>query len=208
MLAPHHLRRYGAAPIRAASRLRGALGVMKTDRSDDELMWAYVQGDAVAFGEIMTRFRPKLRNFMRRGLPNPTDVDDLVQQTFLHLHRARNDYQPSRPMRPWMFTIAYNLKREHLRRHKRRPTTALLREPTSRESTPSESAEAQQAQRRIHQVLRLLPESQREVIELHWFAGLSFAEVAQVVGAELSAVKVRAHRGYKAMRLAMEGQLL
>ena len=54
--------------------------------------------------------------------------------------------------------------------------------------------------RQVHEALAQLPEGQRTVIQLHWFHGLAFAEVAEVVGASVSAVKVRAHRGYKVLK--------
>ncbi len=63
---------------------------------------------------------------------------------------------------------------------------------------------ALETQDQVRQALARLPESQRAVIQLHWFDGLSMSEVADVVGASVSAVKVRAHRGYKVLRAALE----
>jgi RNA polymerase sigma-70 factor (ECF subfamily) len=63
------------------------------------------------------------------------------------------------------------------------------------------------ARRTLARVLETLPPDQRQVIELHWFDGLEFPEVAQVVGATLSAVKVRAHRGYVRLRQALGDDL-
>jgi RNA polymerase sigma-70 factor (ECF subfamily) len=92
------------------------------------------------------------------------------------------------------------LKRERLRRLKRRGETqldeAVHGEPVAEAGDPERAAEAARVRRALHQ----LPEGQREVLELHWFEGLSFAKIADVVGAKHSAVKVRAHRGYKQLR--------
>jgi RNA polymerase sigma-70 factor, ECF subfamily len=60
--------------------------------SDEELMAAYVTGDASAFSEIVRRYAPVLERFMRRGLYQSEDAEDLVQQTFLQVHRARKDF--------------------------------------------------------------------------------------------------------------------
>ena len=92
-------------------------------------------------------------------------------------------------------TIAFNLKREHFRRRARKPEAPLeldgSRDP-SVEPTPIAMSEDSY---RVQTALAKLSEDQRQVIVLHWFSELSFKEIAEVVGASVSAVKVRAHRG-------------
>lgn len=177
---------------------------MRAVSSDEELMAAYVAGDARAFHELFRRYAPILLRVMARGLAAPSEANDLVQQTFLQLHRARHDFLPGAKLRPWLFTIALNLKREHFRRLKRRPETPLLLDGSRDPAVEPRGAEASDARQAVRHALEQLPPEQREVIELHWFDGLSFAEVGQVVGASLSAVKVRAHRGYRRLREVME----
>jgi len=157
-------------------------------------MAAHVAGDATAFRELFDRYAGILEAVLRRSLAEPDDARDLVQLTFLHVHRARRDYATGAPFRPWLFTIAFNLKREHFRRHARRREEPLEAAPEPR------APEADPDAARVQAALVLLPETQREVIVLHWFAGLSFPEVAAVVAASTSAVKVRAHRGYERLR--------
>jgi RNA polymerase sigma factor (sigma-70 family) len=169
-------------------------------RSDSEVMVAYARGDTQAFAELVRRLGPALRRMMARGVSRAEDVDDLVQQVFLQMHRARRDFDGARPLRPWVFTIAYNLKRGYFRTHRRRPTVELEREPTDPSRGAAEELAAAQAGQRLRAALSELPAAQRDVIELHWFDELSFAEIAEVVGASVSAVKVRAHRGYEALR--------
>src|SRR5262245_27166568 len=94
-------------------------------RSDEELMAAYVAGDRSSFDELFRRYAPVLLSVLERQMSFSRDARDLVQQTFLHLHRARHDFDPKARLRPWFFTIALNLKREYFRRQKRRPETAL-----------------------------------------------------------------------------------
>jgi RNA polymerase sigma-70 factor (ECF subfamily) len=170
------------------------------ERSDEDLMRAYVSGDPQAFRELFRRYAPVLLRMFARGSLREPDAQDLLQQTFLHLHRARLDYQLDAPLRPWVFTIARNLRREHFRRKGRRPEAVLsaAHEPAdaSAHADPSRPLEAE----RIRAAVASLPPAQREVIELHWLHELPFSEVAQVLGAGLSVVKVRAHRGYKALR--------
>lgn len=166
-------------------------------------MAAYVAGEQAAFQELFGRYAPLLLGLFRRQGASQDDAQDLLQQTFLQLHRARLDYRPGARLRSWLFTIALNLRRELLRRTARRPTTALGLEPAAKASTPD--PEKKDEARRLQAALAALPAAQREVIELHWFQGLPFADVAEVVGASLSAVKVRAHRGYERLRELLSG---
>lgn len=173
-------------------------------RSDEELMAAYVAGDAAAFDELFARYSPVLLRVMRQQLFRPGDAEDLVQQTFLQLHRSRKDFKAGHRLRPWLFTIALNLKREYFRRIKRRPEAGL---PDDGRADPVEAPRGQhrvEASQTVRYALERLPEDQRDVIVLHWIAGLPLPDVAGVVGASLSAVKVRAHRGYAAMRRLLE----
>jgi RNA polymerase sigma-70 factor (ECF subfamily) len=172
-------------------------------RSDEQLMAAYVAGEAAAFRAIFERYAPLLLRAMLRELYVREEANDLVQQTFLQLHRARSDFDPGQKLKPWVFTIAMNLKREYFRRKKRRPERSLDAESVLEPAVAALGAARVEARRTLERVLGELPADQREVIELHWFDGLDFPEVAQVVGASVSAVKVRAHRGYVRLREAL-----
>lgn len=169
--------------------------------SDEELMARYQAGDTEAFQELYRRYAPRLNGLMRRSLFRKEEAADLVQQTFLHLHRARNDFRTGAKLRPWLFTIALNLKRKHFRTVKRRPTSELGEvDPIGNEAAPGTPLERLEDQAAVRAALAELPAGTREVMELHWFEGMPFSEVAKTVGASLSAVKVRAHRGYKRLR--------
>ena len=165
-------------------------------------MAMYVAGDSAAFRVIFERYAPLLMRSMLRELYVREEASDLVQQTFLQLHRARADFDPGQKLKPWIFTIAMNLKREYFRRKKRRPERPLDAE-TIEPAVGAIGAAQVEARRTLARMLADLPADQREVIELHWFDGLEFPEVAAVVGASVSAVKVRAHRGYVRLRAAL-----
>jgi RNA polymerase sigma-70 factor (ECF subfamily) len=174
-------------------------------RTDEELMAAYVAGDAQAFREIFQRYAPVLTRMLARKLRAPELANDLVQQTFLQLHRARLDFDPERRFKPWIFTIALNLQREYFRASGRRPETSL--EPERAAEIPSEERNVArwEAGRDLALGLARIRPEQREVIELHWFDGLTFVEVGQCLGVSTNAVKVRAHRGYAALRQVLAG---
>ena len=163
-------------------------------------MVAYRNGDRAAFRELFDRFAPLLQRVLVRDLDRREEARDLVQQTFLQLHRARADYRADKPLRPWVMTIALNLKRQYFRTRSRRPNEvaelADVKEPAADHLDPAAAAEAA----RVRDALRSLPPAQRDAIVLHWFEGFTFTEIATIVGAKPSAVKVRAHRGYERLR--------
>jgi RNA polymerase sigma-70 factor (ECF subfamily) len=182
------------------------LAILRPVRTDEELMTAYIAGDKAAFRELFQRYAPLLQRAMARDLRSPEEANDLVQQTFLHLHRSRLDFEPGRKLKPWIFTIALNLKREYFRRSKRRHETSLEDDRVAEPYEGPRGQERSDAARETALALSTLPAEHREVIELHWFAGLSFPEVAEAVGSTIAAVKVRAHRGYVALRARLGDQ--
>lgn len=172
--------------------------------SDEELMRRYAdRGDRAAFEALFRRFAPRLLAYFRRTTRSDTTAQDLTQQTFLQLHRARRDYRRGAAVRPWLFTIASNVRRDHVRRTLRRPEQAL---EADRHPEPSVAPATTTARERVvRRAVEALPEGQREVLLLHWYEGLSFPEIARALGLGTSAVKVRAHRAYKALRLSLSG---
>jgi RNA polymerase sigma-70 factor (ECF subfamily) len=177
------------------------------EETDEQLMARYVSGEHEAFHELFRRHGPTLLGMMRRHVRSGDEANDLLQQTFLHLHRARNDFRAGSMLKPWLFTIGMNCIREHFRRRGRRKEGPL--EPVEEAKLVAEVVsledleEAKLRRDRVRNALAQLPDNQREVIEMHWFQGRPFEEVARIVGASLSAVKVRAHRGYTRLRAAL-----
>ncbi len=170
--------------------------------TDEDLMCAYVEGDEEAFRELFDRYADRLHRLMLRGgVPDDT-APDLVQKTFLNLHRARRDFDPDRSLRPWLYTIALNLRREYFRRRGRRKETTV-------EDFPVPTAGPERIRRLedaglVRHALRELTDTLRVVVELHWFEELTFREIAETLEISRSAAKVRAHRAYKQMRAAIE----
>lgn len=169
-------------------------------RTDEELMLAYCAGDKRAFRELFDRYSGMLLGMHMRGMRSQKDAGDLVQKTFLQLHRVKDSFEHGRALRPWLMTIGLNVKRQHLRTMKRRPEDVLELDGRSDPAEAPYDPEVRERREAVHQALQKLPDKQREVIELHWLSGLPMAEVAEVLGASKSAVKVRAHRGYEQLR--------
>jgi len=164
-------------------------------------MAAHVAGDRGAFAVLFERWAPRILRMLQRDLVRGEEAADLVQQTFLQLHRARADFRPGSRLRPWLYTIALNLGRQHLRRLGRRGDASLA-DPDAF-AAAGRDPEAPLQDDELRALLATLPPAQREVIVLHWFEGLGFREIGEIVGATPTAVKVRAHRGYERLRAVL-----
>jgi len=182
---------------------KSALAAMQRleTRSDEELMADYVAGDERAFNELFRRLAPPLLAILRRRFGRAADADDLLQQTFLQLHRARRDFRPGTRLRPWVMTIAMNVARDHLRRCRRRPEARLLDDSIA---APAPEPEPDpRVAIRVRTALGGLPASQREIIEQHFFEKRPYEQIASALGSSACALRVRAHRGYLTLRRAL-----
>lgn len=168
--------------------------------TDEVLMAAYVGGDEEAFKVLFTRYVPILLRLTRRHLKSEDLAQEIVQQTFFRLHGARNDFRPGSRLKPWVMTIAMNLVREHWRRKKRRKFTSIEDGAHAAPQAERSRMELEERSQLLHQALDKLPDSQREVVELHWFQERPYAEVAKIVGTTEGAVRVRAHRAYNTLK--------
>lgn len=166
-------------------------------------MEAYVAGDAGAFQRLFRLLAPPLHAFLARTAGDDS-VEDLLQTTFLKLHRARGSWRPGERLRPWVFTIAARARVDWLRRHGRRADEAelddeALPDPEGR-GDPAEALLGKQRADRVRAALDRLPEAQRAVIHLHRFEGLGLAEIGRVLGITEGAAKLRAFRAYAQLR--------
>ncbi len=168
-------------------------------------MVAWAAGELRAFDRLYAALAPRLSAFFRRSFSDDAIAQDLLQATFLRLHGARADYRAGAPVRPWIFTIAARLRLDELRRRRRLPPSAGEEELAAAESiddrpVAEERIDARTEAGRVRAALAMLPESQRVVIHLHRWEGLSFAEIAAALGTTEGAAKLRAFRGYEALR--------
>lgn len=166
-------------------------------------MEAYATGaDPAAFRQLFDRHGPRLYGWFLRSTHSDAVANDLVQQTFLNLHRARRDYRIGARFRPWLYAIGANTRREYFRKTQRRAETGF--DPAVHDSGVAPDASTAEA-RAVRRALQQLPDNQRDVLLLHWYEGFSFREIGEMLGASTSAVKVRAHRAYKALRATLGG---
>jgi RNA polymerase sigma-70 factor (ECF subfamily) len=180
-----------------------------TGSGADAAMARYATGDDAAFGDVYDAIAPRVLSYLERQTRDVARSEDLLQQTFLQIHRARGTFITGSAVLPWAFAIARRLLIDELRRDRRNVLSGAkeIIEESSFSSTadsPDGFVAAEQLAHRLDRELRRLPESQRAAFELMRLDGLSLAEAAQVLGATVSAVKLRAHRAYVALRAVID----
>jgi len=166
------------------------------------------RGDALAYAELLTMLVPIARQFARyRVGPRPC-VEDIAQEALVSVHRARHTYDPSRPFSPWFYAILSSRLIDVMRRERR---IGLREEGRDRLPEPAvASGVAWRAQtidlERVRQALAALPVRRREIVTALKLGGESVRDVGGRLGMEDSAVKVTAHRGYRALRRLLGGR--
>jgi len=155
-------------------------------------------GDAHAFETLFDRHAGSLHRFLCRRVDDAALAEDLTQETFLSIIRARGRYLLGRSFRGWLYAIASNAARHHLRAHRREG--ARLREVAASSRAAAGGEGASVDERAVRDALALLPDAQREVIVLHTYEGMTFAQIADVLGISGVTARVRGHRAYRRLR--------
>jgi len=189
----------------AADGARGRTGDVRPRADVDAAMERYCAGEEAAYAAVYDALAPRLYGYLLRQTRDNARAEDLVQQTMLHIHRARVRFIPGSEVMPWAFAIARRLLLDGLRRG-RREVLAVDGDPDagpSQSANADELVQARQLAMQIERVLAGLPASQREAFELLKYEGLSVADAAQVLGTTVAAVKLRAHSAYEALRAAL-----
>jgi RNA polymerase sigma-70 factor (ECF subfamily) len=167
------------------------------------LMTGYQQGDPAAVDLLVARLSPSLWRFFISTSRSPADAEDLLQECWIRLHKARHTYRSSEPLLPWVFAIARYTKLDGYRKRRRRESKELQVEilPDVGGADPP-APEAREG--RFHQLLEQLPESQREVILLLKVSDMSLEEVARATSSTVGSIKQKAHRAYAKLREIIE----
>jgi RNA polymerase sigma-70 factor, ECF subfamily len=163
----------------------------------DGWMERYQQADPDAPCALITALSPALLRFFRSQAASREQADDLLQDTWLRIHRVRHTYRPGEPVLPWIYAIARRVRVDGYRRSHRitlhEITTHVLPEPPA-QSEPRNTLPTFEA------LVACLPDAQREVITMLKVGGLSLEEVARATSSTVGAVKQKAHRAYDRLR--------
>ena len=176
--------------------------------TDEELVARSIGGDSDSFNELVLRWERPIYALAYRTIGREEDARDVCQETFLRAFRALPGFRGQAKFSSWLYRIALNLCRDWIRRERRAPTVQapddvdLIEMAAAAE--PSESIEELVARkdltRTIERAMARLPEEQRTAIVLKEYHGLTFQEIAELVGCPLSTVKTRLYQGLTVLR--------
>jgi RNA polymerase sigma-70 factor, ECF subfamily len=179
---------------------------MVEDRSSEALIQQAGSGDRVAFGQLVERYRERLRNLVvaRLGsaLRGDVEAQDIIQETFLKglENIARFDWRGEDSFLPWLGTIAENIIRKKARSRARRPVSELTLDLPASGTNPSRRLRREDRFERLQRALDTLPEDYREVVRLSRIEGLKIDEMAERMGRSTAAVKQLLFRALRRLR--------
>jgi len=183
-------------------------------RSDEELMLSYRGGDEAAFEMLYRRHEKPLLNFFYRVVMNAVDAENLCQETFFRIVRAKKKYEATAKFKTWLFQIALNLCRDRLRRMKHRSHISLNAQASSQNdgdielqeliSDPSSDLEkhmeTEELGALVQGAITCLPEEEHLVVVLKEYQGTKFSEIANIMNCPIGTVKSLNHRAHKKLR--------
>ena len=187
-------------------------------RSDVQLMLDVKAGDEQSFGLLLQRYRTPLVNFLYRMVRSREQAEDLAQEVFIRVYRAREEYVPSAKFTTWLFRIATNLALNSLRDHRHEKLQISMDAPVTADAEdgdekpfevadkhPTIEQELLEEDRRkmIRHAIEKLPEKQRAAVLLHKYQELDYSEIAKILGCSESALKSLLFRAYEALRVEL-----
>jgi RNA polymerase sigma-70 factor (ECF subfamily) len=186
-----------------------------SDRGPDELaerraIAAVLSGDASAFRLLVEHHQRAVHAVIYRLVHHREDAEELAQQTFLAAFDALGSFDRERRFSSWLYRIAINLAKDHLRSKKRSEVSLDDAPPASepafmtRGPAPDDAAEARQQQRLLERALMMLSVDDREILVLKDVEELSFDEIRDILKRPITALKIRAVRARQRLRQALE----
>ena len=186
---------------------------------DAALMKRVTQGDQRAFEELVEKYKQPVFNIIYRTLPDAAEAEDLAQAVFVQVYKAASRYRVEAKFTTWLFTIARNLCLNEIRRRSRHPADSL-----DASASPDEDALAPQHEdprilgapdqmmrdelvSKVSEALRELPENQRSAVLMFQEQELSYEEIAEIMGASLSATKSLIHRARETLKQRLKPYL-
>src|SRR6266478_3206201 len=187
-------------------------------RSDVQLMLDVKAGDEQSFALLLQRYRTPLVNFLYRMVRNREQAEDLAQEVFIRVYRARADYVPSAKFTTWLFRIATNLALNSLRDTRHQRMEISLDAPVSADAEDGDERTLDVADKppdieqhlveetrkaMIKHAIDKLPEKQRAAVLLHKYQELDYGEIAKILSCSESALKSLLFRAYEALRVEL-----
>lgn len=178
--------------------------------SDAGLLQRHLAGERAAFAQLVERYRRELFDFLSRLMGDAAAADDVFQETFLQIHMSAAAFDPARPLKPWLFTIAANKARDAMRHRSRRQAVSLdaavsASDPgaTYADIMPSDIPAPEagpvnlETRRSVERIVERMPENLRAVLLLSYFHGMPYQDIAEILGLPVGTVKSRLHAAVK-----------
>ena len=171
-----------------------------------ELDWSFLMaraqdGDRVAYRRLLQEIVPYLRRLAARRHRDPSEIEDAVQDVLLTVHSIRHTYDPTRPFRPWLVTIANRRVIDRLRKQGRKRAREVPLSPEHEDiSGPDANLEEGPDRRELESAIGALPPAQQRAVRLLRLKELSVKEAAAASGMSIASLKVNAHRALKSLR--------
>ncbi len=182
-------------------------------RSDVQLMLDVKAGDHASFELLLQKYRAPLINFLYRMVHDRDTAEDLAQEAFLRVYRARKGYEPNAKFTTWLFRIATNLALNSLRdgRYRQKDISLDERDEAERPALelPDPAPDVEQSllerdrAQLVWQAVAELPERQRAAVLLHKYHDLDYGEIARILGCSESALKSLLFRAYEVLRVRL-----
>lgn len=167
-------------------------------------MAAYQAGEATAFEKLYRGLAPRLRKYLISLTSSVPRAEDLLQETFLQIHRSRHTYTPPRPVAPWAYGIARHVYLMDVRAWSRRQRLETEQDEACLELSVAPLGEGVADRERVRRAVAGLSPERREPLLLHHVWGFSFKEIAGILGIREGAAKVRAHRARHQLKRLLE----
>lgn len=175
------------------------------DRTDEELLEDYAQGDVSAFRALITRHHDALLRFLIRMVGDRESAEDTFQEAFLQVHESLHTFDPTRRFKPWLFTIAANKARDLLRKRQRRPAVSLSAPMNGDDGDAfvdlmqidmphaSEGMQRDEIRARVEAAMDAMSPRLREILLMAYFQKLSYQQISDIYDIPLGTVKSRLH---------------
>jgi RNA polymerase sigma-70 factor, ECF subfamily len=164
-------------------------------------------GDRAAFARLYDRYQPAVFTYLYYRLGDQASAEEMTSEVFVRMVEKINGYTPNgRPLLAWLYTIARNLRTDHLRQNGQTQLLPLDERLLSGGEEPSQAVEGRLTQACLQEAVRLLTEEQRQVVVAKFIEGRSNAEVARLLDKPEGAVKSLQHRALAALRKILEQQ--
>jgi RNA polymerase sigma-70 factor (ECF subfamily) len=168
-----------------------------------DLMVLYQAGDRNGMDELVRRVSPAILRYFLASSVLRWEADDLLQECWIRVHRARHTYRSTEPVLPWVFAIARHTRLDAYRKSRRRQFREVLTaNPPDFLVAPNRSEDP--GPERFEQLLECLPDSQREVLVMLKVSGMSLEEVARATCSTVGSIKQKSHRAYQKLRAKIE----